>query len=111
MRQNVNVFKDHFVHCVVAVITTLTEQRDWLSHNRQMPLVAHNFSFQTVACQRGGVQQSLGQTITDSGMQLFAFHFQFIEELRVVAEFTDITAFQQRFDVFFQERNEVFRQE
>ena len=109
--QDWSTFQDHFVSVVVSVVTGLGEYRNWFFGNGAAVFFSNNFCHHFVFGFCNCIQDSLGNTVTDSGVQFFAFNFDSFHHFGEVAEGVSFFTNQSWFDVLVDYWNEVFSQE
>src|SRR5699024_7965557 len=73
--------------------------------------VSNNFAHQTFAGFCNSIQNCLGNAVTDCGMQSLAVNFDCFHHLGQLSEVVCFFTYQSRFDVFVDNRNEIFCQE
>ena len=109
--QDSSAFEDHLVCVFVTVVAGLGEDRNWLFGYGGAVLVSNNFAHQTFAGFCYCIQDCLGNTVTNSGMQSLAVNFDCFHHLGQLSEAVCFFAYQSRFDVFIDNRDEVLSQE
>ena len=109
--QDCSAFEDHLVCVFITVITGLGEDRNWCFGNGCAVFVSNNFAHQTFCSFCNCVQDCLGNTVTDCGMQSLAVNFDCFHHFGQFSEVVCFFAYQSRFDIFIDNWDEVLSQE
>jgi len=109
--QHLGALDDHLIGIDVTVVAGLGEDGDGLPGNGAAVLVSHNFAHHTAGGLGHRVQNGLGQTVTDGGMQALALYFNGFHHGAQAPEVIGFLTHQLGLDVLIDDGDKVFGQE
>ena len=109
--QNLSALDDHLVSAVVTVITGLGENVNGGFGHGAAVLICHDFAHQSAGGLGNGIQNGLGHTVADGGVQALAFHLDGFHHGSQRTEVIGFLAHQLGLDVLVDDGNEVLGQE
>jgi len=106
--QDVHAFEDHLVGVDVAVVPGLAEDGDALGDDREIVFLADDLGHEPVTVERPGLEEGLGQSVADGGMEPHTVEFQVFDLPGHRPERSDLPPFEQRPDARL-EQGQVIR--
>ena len=109
--QDCCALEDHLICVLIAVVAGLGEDRNWFLRYGGAVLVCYNFAHQSLGRFCYCIQNCLGNTVTDCGVQSLAVYFDCFHHLGQLSEVVRLFANQSRFDVLLDYWDKVLSQE